>query len=62
MRDETEWTETVELGANRLVGADSRKILEAVEQFEVDFDQVEPVFGDGHAAEKILEQLGKDIG
>jgi UDP-GlcNAc3NAcA epimerase len=53
MRDETEWTETVELGANVLVGADAAKILEAVERFDVDFSRVHSVFGDGRAAEKI---------
>jgi UDP-N-acetylglucosamine 2-epimerase len=29
LRDDTEWTETVESGWNRLVGADSRRILQA---------------------------------
>jgi UDP-GlcNAc3NAcA epimerase len=62
MRDETEWTETVELGANLLVGADPSKILDAVENFTVDFSLVKEVFGDGHASEKIVEQLLKDLG
>ena len=31
MRDETEWVETVESGANRLTGADADRIVEAVE-------------------------------
>jgi UDP-GlcNAc3NAcA epimerase len=62
MRDETEWTETVELGANILVGADREKILDAVEHFEVDFSRVEPVFGDGRAAEKIVSILLNDSG
>jgi UDP-GlcNAc3NAcA epimerase len=31
MRDETEWVETVESGANRLAGADADRIVEAVE-------------------------------
>lgn len=62
MRDETEWTETVELGTNILAGANTEKILEAVETFEVDFSKVEPVFGDGHASEKIVEQIVRDLG
>lgn len=62
MRDETEWTETIELGANILVGADSKKILEAVEQFEVHFEQVPAVFGDGKAAEAIVQHLLREIG
>lgn len=62
MRDETEWTETVELGTNILVGADSQKILEAVEQFEVDFGKIPSVFGDGRAAEAIVQRLLNEIG
>jgi UDP-GlcNAc3NAcA epimerase len=57
MRDETEWTETVELGTNRLVGASHKEILHAVSHFTVDFAQIPPVFGDGKAAEKIVSQL-----
>jgi UDP-GlcNAc3NAcA epimerase len=62
MRNETEWTETVELGTNVLVGADPAKILDAVETFEVDFSRVKAVFGDGRAAEKIVDQLMNDLG
>ncbi|MBA4603490.1 non-hydrolyzing UDP-N-acetylglucosamine 2-epimerase [Thermoactinomyces mirandus] len=62
MRDETEWTETVELGTNILTGADTGKILEAVETFEVEFSEIEPVFGDGHASGKIVEQIIRDLG
>ncbi|MBH8597777.1 non-hydrolyzing UDP-N-acetylglucosamine 2-epimerase [Thermoactinomyces sp. CICC 10523] len=62
MRDETEWTETVELGANLLVGADQSKILNAVDNFTVDFTRMKDVFGDGRASEKITDQLLKDLG
>lgn len=61
LRDETEWIETVELKANRLVGADKEKILEAVNEFEVDFSSVTPVYGQGDTAEKIVRQLIHDI-
>lgn len=61
MRDETEWVETVELGTNVLVGADQSKILEAVHRFEVDFAQVPEVFGNGHAADKIMDRLLRDL-
>ncbi|OYD08035.1 non-hydrolyzing UDP-N-acetylglucosamine 2-epimerase [Paludifilum halophilum] len=57
MRDETEWTETIRQKTNILVGADKRKILEAVENFTVSFSLVEPVFGDGKAADRIVKQL-----
>jgi UDP-GlcNAc3NAcA epimerase len=60
MRDETEWVETVEQGANRLTGADKTAILEAVERFEVDFTRISSVFGDGRAAERIVDHLMRD--
>lgn len=56
MRDETEWTETVELGWNRLVGADSARILEAFRQLGKP-DRQPNVYGDGKAAEQIVELL-----
>ena len=56
MRDETEWTETVDVGWNCLVGADKKKILDAVHHFAPQTDR--PVlYGDGHAAERIAELL-----
>lgn len=61
LRDETEWVETVEQGANRLTGADKKAILEAVERFEVDFTRVSSVFGDGRAAERIVDHLMRDL-
>ncbi|SDC53544.1 UDP-GlcNAc3NAcA epimerase [Melghirimyces thermohalophilus] len=60
MRDETEWTETVDQKTNILVGADKREIIECVESFQVDFSRVDPVFGDGNAADRIVERLWKD--
>ncbi|MFD1435404.1 non-hydrolyzing UDP-N-acetylglucosamine 2-epimerase [Kroppenstedtia eburnea] len=62
MRDETEWTETVEQKTNVLVGANKRKIIEYVETFHVDFAKVDPVFGNGHTADRIVELLGKSGG
>lgn len=62
MRDETEWVETVQLGANQLVGASKNKIQNAVfaalEQ-EVDFVVALP-YGDGRAAQKIVQFLSND--
>ncbi|PTX62543.1 UDP-GlcNAc3NAcA epimerase [Melghirimyces profundicolus] len=60
MRDETEWTETVEQKTNILVGADKRKIIEGVETFGVDFSEVQPVFGDGKASGRIVDRLWQD--
>ena len=55
LREETEWVETLEEEANILVGTNQEKILEAV------YKKVNPsyknYFGDGHAAEKIVELI-----
>lgn len=56
MRDETEWTETVDVGWNCLVGADEQKILEAINGF-VTPKEHPVVYGDGHASERIAEIL-----
>ncbi|RLD01146.1 MAG: UDP-N-acetylglucosamine 2-epimerase (non-hydrolyzing) [Chloroflexi bacterium] len=60
LREETEWVETVESGWNTLVGADKEKILSAVENWIVPKKRPN-VYGDGHAAEKIVEILGVKI-
>ena len=51
--DETEWTETVELGWNHLAGADSVRILEAFHQLGKP-DRRPHVYGEGQAAEQIV--------
>lgn len=61
MRDETEWTETIELKTNVLVGADTEKILHAVESFTVDFSKVPPVFGQGDTAERVVAILKEEL-
>ncbi|GIK75345.1 MAG: UDP-N-acetyl glucosamine 2-epimerase [Chloroflexota bacterium] len=58
LRDETEWTETVEAGWNLLVGADCRKIVDAWHTFQPPAEHP-PVLGDGTAAKKIAEILGE---
>ncbi|WP_291632268.1 non-hydrolyzing UDP-N-acetylglucosamine 2-epimerase [Clostridium sp.] len=58
MRDETEWVETVENGWNIVVGTDKKKILNGIVSFKPEKDQ-ENIFGDGHAAEKILDIINK---
>jgi UDP-GlcNAc3NAcA epimerase len=61
LREETEWTETVELGWNRLVGADTARILDAIGSLEK--PEAHPdVYGDGHAAEAILAALNARYG
>lgn len=55
LRDNTEWTETLESGANRLAGCDPEAIRAAASQaFDVARSWPVP-FGDGTAAEKIVD-------
>lgn len=56
LRDETEWIETVECGANYLAGAEASKILSAWHGQEIVPDDFFP-YGDGSASEKILQVL-----
>jgi UDP-GlcNAc3NAcA epimerase len=58
MRDETEWVETVENGWNIIAGTDKAKILEGIVNFMPNKAQAN-IFGDGHAAEKILQIINK---
>ena len=58
LRDETEWTETVAVGWNKLVGVDVNLIVDTWKTFVPPAEQP-PIFGDGKAGEKIAEILGK---
>jgi UDP-GlcNAc3NAcA epimerase len=53
MREETEWIETVSTGWNTLVGVDAEKFGEALAKPLP--SECPPIFGDGHAAERIAE-------
>jgi UDP-GlcNAc3NAcA epimerase len=59
-RDQTEWVELVEAGANVLVGADKRKILNGIQhmlgQKVRDDDQL---YGGGKAAHLIVNNLNQ---
>jgi UDP-GlcNAc3NAcA epimerase len=59
MRDETEWTETVELGWNTLAGADTQAIVDATELALAGkpIDVQASPYGDGKSAEKILRAI-----
>lgn len=56
LRDETEWVETVELGWNTLVGTDTERILAAAAS-RTKPEARPSVYGDGHAAEAIVDVL-----
>lgn len=56
MRDQTEWVETVENGWNVIVGTDKNKIIDSIKNFHSQKEQ-KNIFGDGHAAEKIVSIL-----
>lgn len=57
-RDETEWVELVEVGANKVVGAKKDSIILAAHYYiknKPDFQK--KLYGDGKAAEKIIQAL-----
>ncbi|MEO0895743.1 MAG: UDP-N-acetylglucosamine 2-epimerase (non-hydrolyzing) [Bacteroidota bacterium] len=56
MRDETEWTETVDAGGNIVTGADPEKIMHAIKHFTSEdmqsfTDKLQETFGKGNSAE-----------
>ncbi len=62
LRDQTEWVELVECGCNRLVGAEAEAIVQGAGAFEsagasLPQDRPRDLYGDGHAAEKIVDLL-----
>jgi UDP-N-acetylglucosamine 2-epimerase len=57
LRDETEWTETVQAGWNKLVGVGVEEIIHEWKTFVPPAEQP-PIFGDGKAGEKIADILG----
>lgn len=61
LREETEWVETVELGWNKLTGADTNRILAAVASLEHPLSRP-AVYGDGHAATAIVDALESHYG
>lgn len=59
LRDETEWVELVECGANTLVGADKYKIIEAYRnntEFNKQNSKLD-LYGGGKASENIIKEL-----
>lgn len=64
LRENTEWPETVNLGVNHLVGADTEKIVERTnkilserEKIAERFKKLPNPFGNGNASQKILNTI-----
>lgn len=58
MREETEWLELIEIGANELVGADEFKIISAArEKLNTRVKDENLIFGGGMAAERIVKTI-----
>jgi UDP-GlcNAc3NAcA epimerase len=55
-RPSTEWVDTVELGANVLVDDDPEKLAVAVASARMP-QELPPLYGDGHAAERVAASL-----
>ncbi|MBN1136381.1 MAG: UDP-N-acetylglucosamine 2-epimerase (non-hydrolyzing) [Anaerolineae bacterium] len=56
LRRETEWVETIDTGWNRLVGGDLASVVQLARDFKPT-GSPPPLFGDGHAAERITTLL-----
>ena len=57
LRNETEWTETVALGANILTGIDPKKIIKAYENFKLGKTFDTSFYGRGNTAQKIINHI-----
>jgi UDP-GlcNAc3NAcA epimerase len=60
IRDATEWVELVDSGWNTLTGADTHKIISAVNNIRIPSEYPE-FYGNGHSAEKIIDVLLNSI-
>ena len=58
LREETEWVELVEAGANVLAGSDERRIVQEFRKIaDVGVSDPENLYGGGRAGEKIVDKL-----
>lgn len=62
LRPETEWTELIECGTAMIADADEKKIMQVFLEFSQSAKlSFPPIFGDGHTAEFICEELIKNF-
>lgn len=57
LRPETEWVEIVDAGAGIIADADYERIIKAYEELAGKPVHFPPLFGDGHASEKIIREI-----
>lgn len=60
LREETEWTELVDIGANILVGANKERIIQAVRN-KFPFKNKSSIYGNGNSSKEIMDILVKDL-
>jgi UDP-N-acetylglucosamine 2-epimerase len=58
LRPSTEWLDTIEAGANVLVDDDPERIAAAIRDASIP-DRLPPLYGDGHASERIVQVLAE---
>ncbi len=61
LRDETEWTELVSAGVNKLAGADFNSILQAYKDGFDNINYEAKLYGNGDASKKIVSYLLKNM-
>jgi UDP-GlcNAc3NAcA epimerase len=59
-RPSTEWMDTVDVGANRLVDDDPDRLVEAVARARMP-DERPPLYGDGRAAPRVADTLSRSL-
>jgi len=57
VRDETEWVELVETGANLLAGTRKEAIVDAFQKIKESTIETKRLYGDGSSAEQIVSVL-----
>jgi UDP-N-acetylglucosamine 2-epimerase (non-hydrolysing) len=61
LRETTEWTETVAIGANRLAGTDPGSVVAATLEMLASDRRWESPFGDGRGAERIVDVAARSL-